>query len=211
MVLPYIEGQNGSLSPNKSLLWETLGKFTNRIHEIKTNGFGDKKVKNGNNTFEDTWKRYLDYNIDSLNSEDMLIAMGVLTALSSNKLKETFKELKIESFSFGLNHGDISEKNTIISPTGEIWVLDWGSAHSHVIPHHDFLGVLAWIDSDSPEFSAFLKGYGMTKDKFDQIRPQLKKLELLQITDKLRWAIDRKPERIEEFKKILLPRLSSLF
>ena len=204
MILPYLEGQNGSVFPNKSLLWETLGKFTNRIHEIKTNGFGDKKVKNETNLFEDTWKRYLDYNIESLNSEDLLIELGVLTDLSSNKLKETFKELDNESFSFGLNHGDISEKNTIINPSGEIWLLDWGSANAHVIPHHDFLGVLGWIDRDSVEFSAFLKGYGMTKNKFDQTHPNLRKLELLQITDKLRWAIDRKPERIEKYKKKLL-------
>ena len=45
----------------------------------------------------------------------------------------------------------------------------------------------------------FLDGYGMNLDEYRAIKPEIQILSLLQAIDKLRWAIDRNQEKIEEF------------
>ena len=68
----------------------------------------------------------------------------------------------------------------------------------------DFAEVLrSSLKEDSEEFVPFLQNYGMSKEGFEKIKPDIHRLELLRFTDKVRWAIDRKPELIDEKAKEL--------
>src|SRR5579871_5638180 len=126
-----------------------------------------------------------------------LIKLGVLNQASSQLLKDTFTRLSHTTLQFGLSHGDLSERNTIVDAQAKVWLVDWGCANAHVIPHFDFDGVLSSnVAADTLEFASFLAGYGMTRERFEKLHPQIQDFSLLQATDKLRWAIDKKPERI---------------
>jgi hypothetical protein len=68
----------------------------------------------------------------------------------------------------------------------------------------DFAEILhSSLDEDSQEFSLLLESYGMTKEEFEKIKPDIHRLELLRFADKVRWAIDRKPDLIEQKAKEL--------
>lgn len=205
MIQPYIESVNGSEYPDKEKIWNSLGIYAKKCHGVAVNGWGETLFDPVNGKFKDSWERYVNYNIESLNPNDKLIEMGLFNIQQSEKLKEVFLKVLNMKFNFGLCHGDISEKNSIIDKESKVWLIDWGSAHAHVIPHYEFSYILGrkGLKTDSKLFKEFLSGYGMTSGEFEELESELDILRVLFATDKLRWAIDRKPEQIEKFKGLL--------
>lgn len=146
-----------------------------------------------------SWQGYVQYNINSLTADDRLIELGVMTQMESQKVRKRFENLKKETFRFGLNHGDISLKNTIVNQAGQVILLDWGSAEVSVVPHGDMIQVMqCQILGEGPnrdEFHAFLDGTGLCVEDLTAT----KQLLLLRAFDKLWWAIDRSPDLTEPF------------
>lgn len=201
MLLSYVEGEEVE-AENRKPIWSKLGEYAQKIHAIEVSGFGERMQSSG--SFNGSWPDYLEYNISSLNNEDKLLALGIISESQSERLKNTFLQLKNTTFNFGLIHDDLSLKNTILGSDENVYLLDWGSARVDVIPHMDFAEVLhSSLDEDSQEFSLFLENYGMNKEKFEKIKADIHRLELLRFTDKVRWAIDRKPELIDQKAKEL--------
>ena len=64
----------------------------------------------------------------------------------------------------------------------------------HVLGRHLEDGVPA-----VEEMSAFRRGYGLSEGEHRRLKSELDRLFLLTSFDKLRWAIDRNPSRIQEF------------
>ena len=206
MIQPYIEGVNGSELENKKIIWESLGKYARLNHGIAVSGFGDRMSEKG--VFDGSWQKYLQYNIDSLTEDDKLLQMGAFDITTSQKLRECFKRLSTIKLNFGLCHADFSDTNVIVDNDSKVWLIDWGSAEAHIVPHLDFSVVLKdHLTKNSELFKYFLTGYGMSLLDFEKLEPELNALTVLIATDKLRWAIDRKPKKIEEFsiylKKII--------
>ncbi len=202
----YIEGIHGTEYKSVLKIWYDLGLNARLIHSISTNGFGDRIDEEGN--FQGSWDKYLDYNIESLMEADFLIQEKILTQEQSVRTRELFEQFKNCTFAFGLVHGDLSLKNSIVDNQEKTWIIDWGSAHSHIVPHYDFVEILqSSIDADSEEFRSFLKGYGYTMGDFDKISKEVYSLMLLRAVDKVRWAKDRRPKllgaKINTLKKVL--------
>jgi len=205
MIQPYIESVNGSEFPDKEKLWHSLGVYAKKCHGIAVSGWGESLFDSVNGTFRDSWERYVNYNIESLNPNDKLIEMGLFNIQQSQKLKGVFIKVLDMKFNFGLCHGDISPKNSIVDNKGKVWLIDWGSAHAHVIPHYEFSYILGrkGLKTNSKLFKEFLNGYRMTLAEFKRLEPELDILRVLFATDKLRWAIDRKPQQIKKFTNLL--------
>lgn len=197
MLIEFISGKRGDqLKTGAHTIWHTLGSYAQKIHSVGSGGFGEK-LKDIQHGSLEAWRRYLAYNISSLGGSDQLIHRNILTLEQSKRLSIYFEELRQAKLGFGLSHGDMSLLNTIVADDG-VYLIDWGSAESHVIPHYD-LGVIL-TDSlleDSEDFKAVLAGYGLSGTDYDQIKDEIKSLMLLIATDKVRWAIDRKPARLE--------------
>jgi tRNA A-37 threonylcarbamoyl transferase component Bud32 len=198
MMLDFIEGQNGKdINENKDYIWKIIGTYAKKLNSILTKGFGESMISPG--TFDDDWSRYLIYNIDSLNPNDKLLELNVITLGQSQFIKEIFSQLKKKSFRFGLIHGDLSLENVIIN-NDKVTLIDWGVAESTIVPHMEIVDLLQNQLSDtSLLFNSFLQGYGMDRNEYESIKPEIEVFTLLQAIDKLRWAIDRKPEMINEF------------
>ena len=213
--IPYItqsyvngdSGKNEMINPRG--IWGKLGEYLSIVHSIPIEGFGLDIIDYENGTFRDsfspTWIEHLDYNISSLTEDDKLIELKVFEKSQLKEIKNLFSELKKKEFKFGLNHGDVALRNTIINPEGKIYLIDWGCAIAHVVPYYDLFTLLRGkMDRNSPnndEIQAFLDGYGMKKLDFEKIKPDLYSIMLLEAFDKLRWSIDRSPSNLEAFAK----------
>jgi len=204
MIQPYIAGDEGRDSPlPPSEVWRELGKYASLIHSIEVAGFGLKLSDLTQGDSRESWLQYVNYNIDSLNEDDELIKLKVVTQSQSRIIRTMFEDLKETSFDFGLNHGDLSLKNVIVDESGKVHLLDWGSAEASIVPHHDLIQMLKMNmlenDPQDAEIQTFLEGYGIRQSEFEQMLPTLESLLLLRAFDKLRWAIDWRIDGLERF------------
>ncbi len=204
MIQAYIAGDEGRDSQfPKSHIWRQLGRYARLIHSIEVAGFGLKLQDLTQGDSRESWLGYLNYNIESLNENDELIKLKVVTQSQSRVVRSIFADLKRKAFNFGLNHGDLSLKNVIVDESGKVNLLDWGSAEASIVPHHDLIQMLKMNmlenDPDDAAIQSFLDGYGISKSEFEQMRPTLESLLLLRAFDKLRWALDCGIERLESF------------
>lgn len=197
MIESYVEGPSGnSLPPDgQRSAWREIGGLLKRIHSVPVGGFGEElsDLTEGGSA---NWARYLDYNLGALNDRDPLVEMGVLEPKTQGRLRASFEGLRDIPKTFGLSHGDMSLRN-VISHEGRLHVIDWGEANAHFVPHFDFGIILEdSLDAESSEFVELLAGYGLDRPGFQLLKPYVEALRLLIRTDKVRWALERRPERL---------------
>ena len=204
MIQSYIAGDEGrDTQLPKSHIWRELGRYAKSIHSIEVAGFGLKLEDLTQGDSRESWLAYLNYNIESLNENDELIKLKVVTQSESKVIREFFSDLRSKPFNFGLNHGDLSLKNVIVDESGKVNLLDWGSAEASIVPHHDLIQMLKMNmlenDPDDAAIQSFLDGYGISESEFEQMTPTLESLLLLRALDKLRWALDRGIDALESY------------
>lgn len=204
MLQKFIAGNEGRDLPLPAGdIWRELGKHARFIHSIPVYGFGLKLADMVEGSSQTSWLRHLNYNIESLNADDELIKLGVITVPQSRAVKTIFEGLREQQFTFGVNHGDISLKNVIVDANGVVNLIDWGSAEAAIVPHHDLIQMLKMNmlenDPDEAAIQAFTEGYGVTPSQFEDLLPTLESLLLLRAFDKLRWALDWKIDGLEDF------------
>ncbi|MGO4547176.1 phosphotransferase [Paenibacillus sp. 2TAB23] len=210
MIQAFVDGENGLDSTIlKSDVWRQLGEYAKRIHAIQVKGYGENLIDPVHGEFhspphpgsDGSWLGYVQYNINSLTEYDRLIELGVLTQTESLKVRKLFENLKERTFRFGLNHGDISLKNTIINQANQVILLDWENAEVSVVPHGAVNQLMQYQLLGSEEgprmedLNAFLDGYGINAEDLADGRSLL----LLKAIDNLRWAIDKSPDRVESY------------
>ena len=211
MIMLYVEGKNGdeATENEKDKIWNELGKYARKIHSIPVEGYGEGMTAPG--VFKDSWLRYINYNISSLTPDDKIIELGVITEKESKKIKNIFLELLNTNFNFGLIHHDLSLKNTILTTTGEVCLIDWGSAQSAPVPHLDIVEILdSSLDENSKQFALFLEGYGLKFQEYEKIKTEMAKINLLINMDKLRWALDRRQDKIDYFSQEVKNKLAKI-
>ncbi|SEO03621.1 phosphotransferase [Paenibacillus sp. OV219] len=210
MIQTYITGDNGvdCLVP-KTDVWRILGSYAKLIHSIPVEGYGENLIDPLHGRFESpahagsdgSWHGYVQHNINSLTDDDRLIELGVISQMESLRVRSLFEKMKKERFRFGLNHGDISLKNTIVNDAGQVHLLDWGNAAVSVVPHGTVIQLMHYQIlglAEAPtkeEFQAFIDGYGLSANDLSGMRQVL----LLKAVDNLRWAINRRPDLIDPF------------
>jgi aminoglycoside phosphotransferase (APT) family kinase protein len=204
IIQTYIAGDEGRDSPApRPAIWRELGRYARLIHSIPVPGFGLKLSEITRGDARKDWLRYLEYNIESLTEDDALIGLRVLTRAQSKTIRGVFEGLRGREFAFGLNHGDISLKNTVVDGGGRVHLLDWGSAEAGVVPHHDLIEMLKMSmlegDPDGEQILTFVEGYGMSSAELERMTPELEALLALRAFDKLRWALDWNVEELESF------------
>lgn len=192
-------------------IWRALGQYAQRIHAIPVVGYGEQLADGAQKRFaapthpgfDGTWSGFIQYNVESLTAQDPLLTLGVLTQAQAKLIRQQFEALHAQTFTFGLTHGDLSLKNTIVDPAGQVILLDWGSAEVHITPHWEIIQLLdgqtAVNISPALALQAFLDGYGLSADEFAAHQPILWVLRLLRALDKVRWALDCCPEKLPNF------------
>jgi len=216
MIHSFENGVNGlDHSADPVLLWSVIGEYAARLRRIPVKGYGENLSDPQRGTFfspphpgsDGSWNDYLRYNIESLNDGDRLLELGVITRAQSRRARELFESLAGQEWHFGLNHGDLSLKNVLVSDvpgttSPHIVLIDWGSAEVGPVPHVDLmqLMLIQMIEGrpGDDEISAFLTGCGLPVS----VLADTKKLFVLRSFDKLRWAIDCSPGDVAQFADI---------
>lgn len=199
----YVAGDDRVQSSTLKLrIWRELGKYARLIHSIGVQGFGARLSEITQGNPQESWRRYLEYNIESLTENDPLIQRRVLTRLQSKLIRDFFADLRRHEFTFGLIHGDISLRNTIVGKCGRVHLLDWGSAEGGIVPHHDLVEMLMMNmlagDPEDAQIRAFLDGYGMSQAEFKQMMPELESLLVLRTLNYLRSMVDLNREEVAD-------------
>ena len=199
MLQERVPGVNGKLSdlPLMDLL-KTLGRYIRLNHAIPTTGFGDSVSMFESGAGRNGWLRFVDYNLGELTSSDMLITLGVYRLDQQDSIRLAFTWLRGLPLRIGLNHGDPARRNTMVDADGRVYLLDWGCAEMHIVPHYDICALLDWYSPDEAKLHAFLDGSGLNAAEWERLLPELNAFSLLKAFDLTRWAIDRCPERVEE-------------
>jgi len=203
----FVEGVEGRrFSGDKTFIWKRFGEYAKRLHGVRVGGFGLSFSDMTAGGSEALWRRYLFYNIESLNERDELLKLCVLTPVQSKTARGIFENLETRDFKFGLNHGDFSLKNAIVNDAGKVHPIDWGSSEASIVPHHELIQLLrVQMQENEPgetELAAFLEGYGIDAAEYAKMLPDLQALSLLRAFDKLRWALDRKVSNLNDYVSI---------
>ena len=202
IVQSYIAGDDAVDLPAPKLhIWRELGTYAKLVHSIGVHGFGKELSDMTQGDSQKSWFSYLEYNIASLTENDPLIKLKVLTPSQSRLIRKLFAELRGREFTFGLVHGDISLKNTIVDKRGGVHLLDWGSAEAGIVPHHELIELLMVNmvegDPDEAQIRAFLDWYGISPAEYQEMMPVLERLLVLRALDHLRWAIDSNVDELD--------------
>jgi aminoglycoside phosphotransferase (APT) family kinase protein len=194
MVQTLILGEPGNESGvARSHVWTELGRYATRIHAIPVGGFGDELADIITGRPDQSWSRFVSYNVESLCDADPLRRLGILTAAQSSRLRSVFETLSDRPFRFGLCHGDLALGNLLVDASGTVSLLDWGCAEANIVPHYDLIRLTEWKRTDPAAVRAFLDGYGIAPDELEAMAADLATLTMPKAVDLTRWALDRKP------------------
>lgn len=138
-----------------------------------------------------------EYNLEQLDAHDSLVREGQVTTEQHRRRRDTVFELAEVPLRFGLSHGDLTPRNLIQPAGGPLVLIEWGSATFGPVPWVD----LVHIDRDARlsgtdatrRLDAFLDGMGLD---LMTVRPTFEKFRLLQLLDLVRWATERRPDRL---------------
>ena len=198
MIQEKLEGKNGTRCSKKErrTIWFKLGEFArtyNKINRIRVEEVNRLE-------FHKNWKSRLRYNIEQLNIEDKLLKNGVLSLSEHERSKMILRNLETKEFTEGLVHADLGPKNVIMSDKGVVFLLDWGTAGINVVPHHEIGLVILSKEANNQEFDQFLKGYGISKNEFEKMYPDILILNFLNRLDKYRWAESYDPLNLKRYE-----------
>ncbi len=198
-LLEYLEGTNATLLPDDNLLiWETLGDYARRLAAVPVEGFGDRLLDPNQGRFDDSWERYLDYNIDELHDADPLRRYSFFTAKIQQRCREILQSLRTLPLHFGLRHGDLTPRNALVGKE-QVYLLDWGESEVHVEPAMDLGELLYYEQVGAERIARFWKGYGREPEELQALLPLVRKLYLLKRLDKFRWAHDHQVANLQDF------------
>ena len=199
LVQSFIPGSPGELARSENL-WRQLGCYAAKFASQPIPHDAPRALfpRFGRDPYEN-WRKHIEYNLAELNAKDPLIALRAYDLEHQARMREVFADLGRRTFQFGLNHGDLVPKNTILRDDGVLVLLDWGSASVGLTPHNAFLRFKNPAPSESPftaeEIAWFANAWGVDTAK---VEADLVDLELLGAIDLIRWAIDNRRDRLPE-------------
>ena len=188
-VQSYVDGRHPAADDTDA--WSRIGVALRTIHSVRTQGWGGK-LNLERETFAHSWEEHVRYGLGQLGETDKLRGLGLLDTNLSASL-ETAWNRDLFGLPCGLTHGDVSVRNVLLDPTGEVVFIDWGCCSSGLVPYRDVIDVVGEHDPLSSEFGAFLKGYGSS---WSELEPEIGSIATLGAIDLCRWAIDQRPDQL---------------
>lgn len=198
LVTEYIPGQMAA--PADLEAWRAIGRCAASLASVDLSEAPDALFSRFGRDPAAAWRAHLVYNRASLTSDDPLLALGVYSAGRRARLRRMLAALGRRRLGQGLVHGDLSTRNVVAGD--DYAIIDWGAAEVGPAPWGDLARINRWrllADADSPvtdaAWSAVLDGAGVHPAATRRIVDELTVLHAL---DVVRWAIDRRPDRLDE-------------
>jgi fructosamine-3-kinase len=212
LITQYIPGLSNKNIDNKDIpyVWRKLGEYSQLSAKVRQLEYGED-AQNTNDAKSKYIKNMLDTAITEFSKmDDYFIINKIFSPSEITRVLELFNILKnkIEDIDFGLIHGDLSLSNVVLNEDGIVYLIDWGSANLMPTPY--FQVMLVYLESILKESfksdyqAEFLKGNGLEEDFINKNIDIINAISLLNLTDKIRWAIDNnKHEALKSYSKKL--------
>jgi aminoglycoside phosphotransferase (APT) family kinase protein len=180
MLAQAVDGIPGTHCPDRLSVLHQLGKFTHKVHTVRTRGCG--AVFDWSKNFlskHATWALYLDEGLMAERRLSVLTKHRMLSHAQAQHLRRALEELRSWRRPTVLQHGDLRLKNTLVDEkSGRITgLIDWEDCISAPGCHWDLS--IALHDLGVDERQAFLTGYGMKPAQFREVSRHLSVLNLL--------------------------------
>jgi hypothetical protein len=194
----FVVGENGDLCRSPEL-WRALGACARAVNAIPLDESAPEELfgRFGRDC-RASWSAHVRYNVEQLAAGDSLLGLGVYAPSDQRALRACVESLSERITEFALSHGDLVPRNVIMPEGGVPVLIDWGSACVGPAPIVDYLRV--WADDAGERFSvadfaAFAEGYGTAPEP---LFATLADARLLSRLDLVRWALDRRVDRVAE-------------
>lgn len=197
---------------NSLYVWRQIGECARLINSIPTKGFGKQfQWRTGRGKKFSNWASYINKRIKEKIDQEALISNNIIDKKILKKVLNRLEELKdwrVDKTT--LAHGGLAFKNTMVDKKGKVTgIIDWDSAASAPNPQYEFAHNFFWMTSD--EINVFLKGYGISQNKYKNIQRDVYTLMLLRGLRTALWYVGRKElDQVERTKEKLKPALESL-
>ena len=197
IALKYVEG---SVADERELTaWETLGRYGRLAHGFEWASGPDALFTRFGRDPDDAWRRHLLDNADQLSGADPLIGLGVYPSPEQARLRDIVSKLLDHDVTHGLRHGDLAPRNLLMRTHGLPVLLDWGQASVGPVPHGDLLAAYrSHVLEGHPtttQLDVFSAALG---EPLGRLQGVLKDLLVLEALDRVRWALDNRPDRVAD-------------
>ena len=183
---------------NRLRVWEKLGAYAKKLNDVQVVGFGPEMTAPGRFA-RATWQDMLSPEIQFVFRDDLWERRGILSKQQSSVLRRSFESCYLLEGKPGICQWDMCCENALIrngSPD-DVILLDLDQAVSVLTPHYQLAYVAKPWGLESEIMGSFLRGYGMTRDEYAEILPEVRQLVALQSMRSVRWAEDRNPAWLE--------------
>ncbi|MFC8730892.1 phosphotransferase family protein [Luteimicrobium sp. NPDC057192] len=186
--------------------WRAVGTVAAQLARVPTDDAPDGIFSRFGRDLDASWAAHLAYNLGALGPDDPLPGLGVYDPADRGRLRDVVASVHDLGLRQGLVHGDLCHRNLVTAPDGGYVVLDWGCAQAGPTPWADLEVVRRWHVTDDEEtpvsavawaevLSAVLEETGTAPDEAARA---VSSLAVLHALDVVRWALDRRPDRVGE-------------
>lgn len=203
----FVPGTRAPDAPDRhDELASTLGDYCSRIGQIQPGAQAPAVLfSRFGADLAAAWTAHLDYNAEQLDGDDPLLRLGVLGPAEQRLVADRIAWLREQPQHFGLTHGDLAPRNVLLpdpasgAVAAEPVLIDWGSAAFGPVPWRDLLN----LERDRRREAAaswrhlrrFAEATGVDLiGEWDMLAAH----RLLHHVDLVRWALDRRPDRVED-------------
>lgn len=195
MIAVKVRGIDATGWPHRHQTAREMGRFAAVINSIRTSSFGNVFDWSRNQLSRNkSWREFLDVEMKIEERLKLFASQRMMRPVDLRKLQYQVKHLRTWRGQPALTHGDIRFKNVVLDEKGKIRaILDWENCSSNMAPHWELSIALHDLCIDEKE--AFLEGYGISAREFSKISPILKTLNILNYSNAIDDAVDRKDRR----------------
>lgn len=178
-----------------------MGAYSAKINAIPTHNFGNAFDWSENILSKNrSWKEYLNKELRVMQKLDTLVKHKMILPKNIPEIKAKLKKMESWRKKPSLNHGDIRLKNVMIDKQGKIIsIIDWENCTSNIAPFWDLSISLHDLTIDEQEH--FLKGYGITAQKYIKMSPFIKVLNILHYAPLVEKQVKKKNfEMLQQYR-----------
>lgn len=206
----FVDGVGGDVLADPEL-WSVLGRAGFAINQIGPDPSApDRLFTRFGRDLPGAWDAHLAYHVDQLDTHDPLLRDGVYSARRQRLLRDTVTALEDHPMRFGLSHGDLTTRNLLVPQDDDPVLIDWGSASFGPVPWTDLLVLERNARDDGhpsrAELAACADALGVDLTEQRDVFATLWQLHLI---DLVRWATERRPDRLAGCLEDLVAELES--
>jgi len=200
LVVEYIAGTTAS--PDDLEAWRAVGVWLRALSKVDTTAAPPEFFSRFGRDLDAAWNAHVSYNLAELTEDDPLIQLGVYRRSDQDTIRAMLSSHLNRALPQGLIHGDLSTRNVL---SGYRYaVIDWGAAHAGPVPWGDLDVLHRWHvmeDRQSPvSAAAWAEVLRAAEIDPEFAKPVLSELAVLGALDVVRWALEQRPDELDEFR-----------